>query len=70
MARKAKTTGYLFRCSESELDRLHAEAAELHTSIQALLEHRVLGMPLETERARRRRARQPQLPLPLKEASA
>lgn len=61
----AKTTGYLFRCSASELDQLHDEAAALHTSVQALLEHKALGKPLETERARRRRAnRQPELPLP------
>lgn len=59
-----KSSGYLFRCSASELDELHEQAAELRTSVQALMEHKLLGKPLETERARRRASRQEQLPIP------
>ena len=53
----------MFRCSAADLDRLHEEAAELRTSVQALMEHRLLGRPLQTERERRRKASQDQLPM-------
>ncbi len=59
----AKAAGYAFRCSEAELDQLHTEAAELHTTLQALIEHRLLGRPLQTARQRRLAERQQELPL-------
>lgn len=61
----AKAAGYMFRCSEAELDQLHAEAADLQTSLQALIEHRLLGRPLQTARQRRLAARQQEQELPL-----
>lgn len=61
----ARAAGYAFRCSEAELDQLHAEAAELHTTLQALIEHRLLGRPLQTARQRRLAARQNEQELPL-----
>lgn len=59
----AKSAGYVFRCSEQELDALHEEAAHHHTTLQALMEHKLLDRPLATARQRRLASRQEELPL-------